>query len=462
VSSTVRRAGAYALVGSLTLLAPALVGWGGLEGTTLAAPSGVGDLRAVTVVAVLPFLVLAAVAATVVDETRPVFDLLARPGDYEEGRLYGLIGLALALAGLAVVALQFGMALSVYVASALLLGYGNLAQATARDLGADPFAATAAFVAGGLAAGTLGYLAAAALTGAPLDVPVAVFVAASGALLGALLRSVLYERDDPVVLATVALALWLFADLPLQTGATQVVLALALAVGLGYVSYALETASITGMLTGVLLALLTVVLGNYGWFAVLVSFFGIGALSTRFRYEEKRRRGLAEDNGGARGSGNVLANSAVALAAVLGFAASPELSVPADLFVYAFAGSVAAAMSDTLSSEIGGLFDRPRLITTLETVPPGTDGGVTWQGGVAGLAGSGVVAAIATVLLPEVSTAGAVVVALAGFAGMVVDSLLGATVEGESLDNTGVNLLATLFAAVAGVGFAVAVGLVPG
>ncbi|MFN7132546.1 MAG: DUF92 domain-containing protein [Myxococcales bacterium] len=33
-------------------------------------------------------------------------------------------------------------------------------------------------------------------------------------------------------------------------------------------------------------------------------------------------------------------------------------------------------MSDTLSSEIGGVFDSPRLITTLERVPPGTDGGV--------------------------------------------------------------------------------------
>ena len=46
-------------------------------------------------------------------------------------------------------------------------------------------------------------------------------------------------------------------------------------------------------------------------------------------------------------------------------------------------------MSDTLSSEIGGLFDRPRLITSFEPVDPGTDGAVSWQGELAGVVGAG-------------------------------------------------------------------------
>jgi uncharacterized protein (TIGR00297 family) len=215
------------------------------------------------------------------------------------------------------------------------------------------------------------------------------------------------------------------------------------------------------MLTGVFLGLLTIVLGDYGWFLMLITFFGVGGLSTKFRYDRKKDLGLAEDNEGARGSGNVLANSLVALFAVLAAAASPShTTLPPLLFLFAFAGAVAAAMSDTLSSEIGGLYENPRLITTLQPVDPGTDGGVTWQGELAGLVGAGLIALIAAAMFARVSTVGAAVVVAAGFAGMTVDSLLGATVEGRYVGNQAVNLLATLAAAIVSAALAMLSGLV--
>jgi uncharacterized protein (TIGR00297 family) len=272
---------------------------------------------------------------------------------------------------------------------------------------------------------------------------------------------VLFRRDDPLVMAVVALLLWLFATVPVEIPATRIAVALGVTVLLGYLSYAIETASVPGMLTGILLGLLTIVLGDYGWFAILVAFFGIGGLSTKYRYEEKQARGIAEGNDGARGTRNVLANSLVALVAVLGAAASPELGVPARVFLFAFAGAVGAALADTLSSEVGGLYDDPRLITTLEVVDPGTDGAVTWQGELSGIAGAAVVAAIGYALFPTVSLPGAAVVLAAGVAGMTADSILGATVEGWLFGNQGVNFAATLVAAVVGAGLAVALGLTP-
>jgi len=442
VSLTVRRAGAFAAVATLSLVAPAVDGRTPL------------DLGA----AVAPFAVLAVLALAVFDEG-PVFELFARPGDFEEGRLYGLAGFALAAAGLAIVALRFGMPVGAFVASALIVGYGNLGQKLALAVIGDAFVGVAAFATAGGAAGLAGLLASAALAGAPVALSRAVFLAASGALLAALLRSVLFERDDPLVMASLALVLWLFTELPVEATATDVVVALGLVAALGYLSYALETASVTGMVTGVLLALFTVILGDYGWFAVLVSFFVVGGLSTKFRYEEKLDRGIAEDNEGARGGGNVIANSGAALVALVGAAASPMFGLPETPFFYAFAGSIAAAMSDTLSSEIGGLYDNPRLITTLRRVPPGTDGGVTWQGELAGAAGAAVVAGIALAFFP-LPVAGALVIMAAGLSGMTVDSLLGATVEGRYLRNKGVNLAATSAAAVVGAGLAYAVGLV--
>ncbi len=258
---------------------------------------------------------------------------------------------------------------------------------------------------------------------------------------------------------SVALLLWLFTDLTMTVTELDIVLAIAITVGFGYVSWALDTASVTGMLTGILLALLTIVLGGYPWFAVLISFFALGGLSTKFRYEQKRKNGVAEANEGARGGGNVLGNAAVALVAVLAFAASDRLPVAESVFLFAFAGSIAAAMSDTLSSEIGGVFDNPRLITTWQPVDPGTDGGVTWQGEVAGALGSTIVALIALTLFGSIGTVGGAVIALAGIGGMTVDSLLGATVEGEGLGNQSVNFLATLSGAFLGAGLALVVGL---
>jgi uncharacterized protein (TIGR00297 family) len=269
----------------------------------------------------------------------------------------------------------------------------------------------------------------------------------------------LFERDDPLVLLSVSLFLWGLVELDPTVEPTRVFVGLAVSVFFGYVAYALETASIQGMLTGVLLAFLAVVLGGYGWFVLLITFFGLGGLSAKFRYEQKRTRGIAEDNEGARGSGNVLANAAVALVAVLGFAASGSVGLPPALFLFAYAASVAAAMADTLSSEIGGLYDGPRLLTTLERVEPGTDGAVTWQGELAGIVGSVVIAGIAAVAF-DLGTTAALVVVAGGVIGMTVDSLLGATLEGRTLGNQSVNLLATLCGAVAGALLAVAVGVV--
>jgi uncharacterized membrane protein len=84
---------------------------------------------------------------------------------------------------------------------------------------------------------------------------------------------------------------------------------------------------------------------------------------------------------------------------------------------------------------------------------------VTWQGELAGLVGAGIVAAIGLVAFETIGTAGAGVIVAAGVAGMTVDSLLGATIEGRFVGNQGVNLLATLAAALVGGALALAVGL---
>lgn len=465
MTSSVRRAAAFAAVGTIALAVPLL--------------ETAATARFAPVAVAAPFALIAAVAVFGVHEGR-LFELFARPGERRERRLYGLIGFTLAASGLVLLTVVSSMPTGVGVGVVLLVAYGNLAARAVDAVGdVDPALPTTAFATGGGAAYAAGHLLTRSLeTGALGSVPEVAFLAASGGLLGALLRTVLFESDDPLVMVTVGLWLWLLVALAADVTAQGIGLALAVSVGLGYASYALETASIPGMLAGVAMGIVTIVLGDVAWFAVLIAFFVVGGLTTKFRYEEKLARGVAERDDGARGAANVLANGAVPLVAVLAFAAAGALTVDGALlaerlpvaretFLYVFAGAVSTAMSDTLSSEIGGVFDGVRLITTLERVEPGTDGGVTPAGMVAGVAGAGLVGGIAYGLFRGstttglvVSPTGAGVLVVAGVVGMLVDSLLGATVEGGLVGNGGVNLSATVAGGlVAGVA-AVALGAV--
>ena len=155
---------------------------------------------------------------------------------------------------------------------------------------------------------------------------------------------------------------------------------------------------------------------------------------------------LLTKGGGRRTAAQVFANGGVAaLAALLG-------SWPG------FAGAIAAATSDTWATEIGAHSrTAPRLITTWVSVTKGTNGGITLLGTAGGVLGAVVIAGLTYALSPRGTAPGlthpghaAVVVAVAGVAGMLVDSVLGATVQGPEdrwLDNNGVNFAMTLAAA---------------
>ena len=426
MTGDLQRAVGYLLVGSLAFLAPLLAG---RVDATLAA---VGT--------VAPFALLATIALASTDG--PVFDFFARRSDREEERLYSLASFALAVCALAVLFVALDLPLVAFVAAVFVLTAGNLGQLLALSRTGTPIVGAAAFVAFGTVAAVGAVYTAGELGGSVPAFPTVLFVTASGAIIGAIVRATLSPSDDSSVLLSTALVVWFLLGLDPVAGIAPVAVGLGATVALGYAAYALGTASTTGALSGVLLSLWAVVLGGYGWFVLLVTFFGLGALASKYRYEEKLDRGIAQENEGARGGSNVLANSAAALVAIVAAAASARLGTDPAVFRFVFGGAVAAALADTFSSEFGGLFDSPRLITTLEPVPPGTDGGVTWQGALAGVAGAAVVAALA-VALPTFGSRTALVILAAGVFGMLLDSVLGATLEGDRIGNQSVNLLAT-------------------
>jgi uncharacterized protein (TIGR00297 family) len=179
------------------------------------------------------------------------------------------------------------------------------------------------------------------------------------------------------------------------------------------------------------------------------------SLATRFGRGRKERLGTAEKRHG-RVASQVAANlgmaALVALTPVQIWLVNNRLFVPFDaaplrIFIPALA-ALAEAAADTISSEVGQVLGgTPFMLTTLERVPPGTDGGVTLAGTLAGVWAAGVVAGAGALALSG-GTEMLVVAWAAGVFGLFFDSFLGATLESIGfLNNDAVNFLSTASAA---------------
>ena len=177
-------------------------------------------------------------------------------------------------------------------------------------------------------------------------------------------------------------------------------------------------------------------------FAVLAMLFLLTWVATRFGYRRKQDLGVAE-RGDGRDAWQVLANLAVPAVASAAFSATGNRA-----FLFAAAAALAEAAIDTVASEIGQTRRTAVLITTGKPVPAGTDGGITLPGTAAGALAGAVIGLLAAAggMIPWPYSG---LPWVAGFVGMLADSVLGATVQSRGwISNGGVNLLSTFIAAV--------------
>src|ERR1700738_4845235 len=199
-------------------------------------------------------------------------------------------------------------------------------------------------------------------------------------------------------------------------------LAIAVAVTLGFavLARALRGVNRSGAVAGGVACVLLFAGAGPATFATLAALFLMTWVATRLGYRRKLALGLAERREG-RNAWQVLANLVVAALGSAVFSATGNR-----VWLITAVAGLAEAATDTVASEIGQ-YRGPdaRLITTWEHVPPGTDGGITIPGSIAGLAAGVVIAAVATVggIVPWAQLW---IPVAAGFAGMLIDSILGA------------------------------------
>lgn len=197
------------------------------------------------------------------------------------------------------------------------------------------------------------------------------------------------------------------------------------------VAYKANTLDLGGAAFAFVLGVVTLWILRLEGFLLLLMFFVscniVGKISKRIR--GKLETDNVEKKGSRRDFMQVLANGLMAVLAALLWAFSLS-----DSALIMFGAAVAEAMSDTFAGEIGRLSKNdPISIRTLKRIKKGLSGGVTFLGTMAALLSSAFIA-LCWALWFQRPFSQASLVCLLGFAGAVLDSYLGATVQAQFLD----------------------------
>ena len=313
-------------------------------------------------------------------------------------------------------------------------------------------AGTAAFVVfGGIGAVALAWWTRPAVTPPP-SMTFTIAVPLAAALAAALVETIPIRLDDNVsVPAAAGIVLWLgslmtFASIDASRATVLAALPWALSVNVltAWLGYRARTVSLSGAVGGALVGCVIYAgAGGAAWVLLFLTFV-TASVASRLGLQRKMMLGIAEERGGRRGSGNAVANCGVAALAAIVAATTPYRTQA----LIALTAALTAGGSDTVASEIGKAFGRSTfLATTFSRVKPGTPGAVSLEGTAAGLVAALALGAVG-LALGLISSAMLVPVVVGATVGALVESVLGATLEGPGiLNNDMLNFINTAVAA---------------
>jgi uncharacterized protein (TIGR00297 family) len=177
-------------------------------------------------------------------------------------------------------------------------------------------------------------------------------------------------------------------------------------------------------------------------------YFFVGSAVTKIGIKQKEAAGIAEKRSGMRGPENVWGSAlAGTICAILTLLVSSPYK---ELLILGYVASLSTKLSDTSASEVGKAYGkRTFLITTLQPVPPGTEGAISLEGTLAGVFASWAIASLGWGI-GLISGIGVIWCILAAFVATNLESLIGATLQTkwEWLTNEYVNVINTLIGAI--------------
>ncbi|MEM2504004.1 MAG: TIGR00297 family protein [Archaeoglobaceae archaeon] len=269
-----------------------------------------------------------------------------------------------------------------------------------------------------------------------------VFISLAGALSAALMETIKTNTDKRVLLLIAVATTFAIFRIYIPTASLQdLAIAFTISFLVSLLALKAKIADESGLMSATIVGTVTILFTDLSFFAILLVFYLLGSIVTKYRYSVKLSLGIAEPSGGARGFSNVFGNSLAPLFFAMNFGVTRD-----PLFALAFVATVGTALGDTMASEIGKTAKNVYLITNFKKVAPGTSGGISVIGEISALLGCLIIFVVSLALgISELSHA--IPIVLASFIGVHVDSFLGATLEEKGyLNNSAVNFLGTLSA----------------
>lgn len=202
-------------------------------------------------------------------------------------------------------------------------------------------------------------------------------------------------------------------------------LALLLATSFALVAYRFKMLSLSGALTAFILAFFVFGIGALQWTVPILFFFLSGSLASKLN----RKSGLSSDSKSKKPRDyiQVLCNGGIGLLCLWCYGITANY-----LWYMLYLVSIAVSTSDTLSSEIG-IYLRGKAFSILnfKKMSAGVSGAVSISGTLAGIAGAMCIALIGVIFLNSNQINLFFLITAFGFAGSVVDSVLGAWLQAK-------------------------------
>jgi len=204
---------------------------------------------------------------------------------------------------------------------------------------------------------------------------------------------------------------------------------------LSIVAVLTDQLNIGGSIAAFFLGVMIILAFGFGGLGVYLFFIIGAAILSKLNknneiYIEAR---TIQEKSGKRDFAQVFANGGIGF-----ILAALYLFFPHPIIIIMFGASVAEAVSDTFAGEVG-MLTKSRVVSILTGRPlkPGLSGGVSFQGTLASLIGSFLIAILwySVYYSPSIRTISYMaIVTLAGFIGSIVDSILGLTIQAHYYD----------------------------
>lgn len=205
----------------------------------------------------------------------------------------------------------------------------------------------------------------------------------------------------------------------------RIAIALVLSLIFGFIAFFLNWLTLDGMKAGVLFGTISYGLGGITGAVTVLAFFISSSLLSKDLISEE----ALLDKKFRRNGNQVWSNGFwFAIWMIVWFLTDMVM------FEVIAIASIAFATADTWASEIGGhrVKGTTWSLIGFRKVPPGTDGGVSLVGTLSSVAGAVFIGGLFWIIDPRATLWSFLVIVISGFTGSVVDSLLGASVQGKA------------------------------